>query len=37
MEITFDLHWQLNHQGQHPLDPVLFSLLQAIEELGSLK
>jgi molybdate transport repressor ModE-like protein len=27
----------MNHQGQHQLDPVLFSLLQAIDELGSLK
>ena len=37
MEINFDLNWQINHQGQHQLDPILFALLQAIDELGSLK
>ncbi len=37
MEIHFDLNWQITLQAQHKLDPVLFSLLKSIDELGSLK
>lgn len=37
MNIQLSLNWQITQSEQHNIDPVLFLLLSAIHELGSLK
>lgn len=37
MDINFKLSWQISLDEEHPVDPILFSLLEAVEQLGSLK
>ncbi|OUR73540.1 LysR family transcriptional regulator [Methylophaga sp. 41_12_T18] len=37
MNIKINLNWQISFDKEHSIDPILFSLLQSVEELGSLK